>query len=100
MDGLSAVSLASNILQFVDFASTLVGKGVEIYNSAEGSSLVHGDLRSSVSRLQALLTLIQSQPHLPRDKDELEIIKIASQCHNIGAELEKALEGLAATPNS
>jgi hypothetical protein len=100
MDGLSAVGLASNILQFVDFASTLVGKGVEIYKSAEGSTFFHGDLRSSVGRLQALSSSIQSRPLVPRDEDEIEIVKIASQCHQIAAELKKALEGLVAAPNS
>jgi hypothetical protein len=100
MDPLSAVGLASNIVQFVDFASTLVSKGAEIYKSAEGSTAIHGDLRASTERLQALSNALQSRILIPRDEDEYQIVKIATECTKISAELAKALDELAATPNS
>lgn len=37
MDPLTALGLASNIVQFVDFASKLISQSHEIYQSADGA---------------------------------------------------------------
>lgn len=44
MDPLTALSLAGNIIQFVDFGGRLLGGAGEIYHSAEGSLKVHDEL--------------------------------------------------------
>ena len=36
MDGLSALSIAASVAQFIQFASSLVSEGKEIYNPVEG----------------------------------------------------------------
>ena len=36
MDPLSAIGLASNVVQFVDFASRLISTGTEVYESVSG----------------------------------------------------------------
>ncbi|KAJ3575179.1 hypothetical protein NPX13_g4125 [Xylaria arbuscula] len=38
MDPLTALGVAANVVQFVDFASKLIGKSKEVYNSASGAS--------------------------------------------------------------
>jgi hypothetical protein len=44
LDPLTALSLAGNIIQFVDFATKLFIKGREIYNPAEGLSVCDQEL--------------------------------------------------------
>ena len=54
MDPLSAVGVAGTIVQFVTFASTLISKSTEIYNSASGSSTEVLDLHHVSQHLQQL----------------------------------------------
>lgn len=49
MEALAAVSLAGNILQFIDFTSRLVSKGREIHT--QGSLSEHSDLENVTTRL-------------------------------------------------
>ncbi|KAK7893787.1 hypothetical protein LTR67_006488 [Exophiala xenobiotica] len=100
MDPLSAIGLAGNILQFVDFASTLVGQGVEIYRSAVGATAVHTDLRTSIERLDALSKPFRKRVAVPRNEDEAQIVKTAVACNQIARDLATALDKLAATPHS
>ena len=64
MDPLSAVGVAGTIVQFVTFASTLISKSTEIYNSASGSSTEVLDLHHVSQHLQQLsnkLTVASSE---------------------------------------
>lgn len=56
MDPLSAVSLAGTVVSFVDFASTLVHKSLEIYDSASGTSVEETSLEFVYQRLQECST--------------------------------------------
>ena len=44
MDPLTALSIAGSVVQFVDFAITVVSKGNRIYRSGGGLSEKHHDL--------------------------------------------------------
>lgn len=46
MDPFSALSLASNVLQSVDYGGNLIYGGLEAYNSGDNSSFVISDLES------------------------------------------------------
>ncbi|KAK5327363.1 hypothetical protein LTR93_002747 [Exophiala xenobiotica] len=100
MDPFSAIGLAGNILQFVDFASTLVGQGVEIYRSSVGATAVHTDLRASIERLDALSKPFRKWVAVPWNEDEAQIVKTAEACNEIARDLATALDKLAATPHS
>jgi hypothetical protein len=100
MDPLSAIGLAGNILQFVDFASTLVGQDVEIYRSAFGATAVHTDLQTSIERLDALSKPLRKRVAVARNEDEAQIVKTAVACNEIARDLATALDKLAATPHS
>jgi hypothetical protein len=39
MDGLSALSVAASVAQFIEFGHSIVSKSNEIYNSAHGASI-------------------------------------------------------------
>ena len=102
MDPLSAVGLASNILQFVEFSVKLVGKGVEIYSSADGAPVQHADIRSSLYSLRELAAPFRRRKSLSlsRDPDEMRIVQTAVACNEISHDLEDALDDLVATPHS
>ncbi|EPE09112.1 nacht nucleoside triphosphatase [Ophiostoma piceae UAMH 11346] len=52
MDPISALGLASNIIQFVDFASQLVTTGLDIYKSSHGATRENAALEVSVTQLK------------------------------------------------
>ncbi len=54
MDPLTALGLASNVLQFVDFVAKLVSTGVEVAGSVQGASEETVDLEKIYKSLQAL----------------------------------------------
>jgi len=101
LDPLTALSLAGNVIQFVDFASKLFIKGRQIYNSAEGLSVCDQDLETIAKDLRDISARFKSQipPHLNGDLDELEsgkrtdtkLSELSNQCCSISEELIGAL---------
>lgn len=54
LESLAALSLATSIIQIVDFSSKIVGKSRDIYSSADGATIGHEDLASAATRLKDL----------------------------------------------
>ena len=85
MDPLSAVGVAGTIVQFVTFASTLISKSTEIYNSASGSSTEVLDLHHVSQHLQQLsnkLTVASSE--------EVSVFRAAKQdCEKVSDLVEQ-----------
>lgn len=54
MDPLTAIGLASAIVQFVDFSYTLVSEAREMYSSAKGARAEHDEADSAIDRLRDL----------------------------------------------
>jgi hypothetical protein len=52
LDPLTALSLAGNIVQFVDFSTKLLAKGHELYKSADGTSVGYSELEAIAKDLQ------------------------------------------------
>lgn len=52
LDPFSALGLASNIVQFVDFGSKLISESQELYKSASGTMIESEDLRIATENLQ------------------------------------------------
>ncbi|PMD49488.1 uncharacterized protein K444DRAFT_671088 [Hyaloscypha bicolor E] len=61
MDGLSALSVAASVIQFVEFGCNLLCKSQEIYKSAHGASIQQIECEVATKRLRELsVTLKQS----------------------------------------
>ena len=54
MEALAAISLAGNILQFLDFAGSVVSKTGQIYDPASGTLEEHDDQENTTSHLKTL----------------------------------------------
>ena len=59
MDPLTAIGLAANVVQFVSFASELLSKSNEIYNSAKGCSSKVFTLETIYEQLQNLSSSLE-----------------------------------------
>ena len=97
MDPLSAVSLASNILQFIDFAQRLFRETVNLHKGTANDertelAFVTNGLSKLLSQLESQHQSPQGAVHEPRAQNELSAI--AGQCQSVGQELAAALERL------
>lgn len=94
MDPLTALSLASSVVQFVDFG-TKVALGIrEIYNSKSGQTARIKETIEAVERMKSLndeLSPVNMPTTSPAEKT---LAQIATKCRETSAELISITEGL------
>jgi hypothetical protein len=69
MDGLTALSLAGNIIQFVDFGTKLLSRAEELYRSSQGSLGVNDEIELVTADLKDVITKLRVS-FLKKDEDE------------------------------
>lgn len=69
MDPLTALSLAGNVIQFIDFGSKLLSRAEELYKSSRGSLLIHEEIELVTADLKDLITKLRVS-FLAKDKNE------------------------------
>ena len=108
IDPLSALGIAGNVIQFVDFASKLVSKGGQYYRSVDGALIQHTELSAATENFRRLssglatsLRLEQSmlnprpgQPPRKYNLAEQGLWDANSECYTLAEELTKALQDL------
>ena len=98
MDPFSALSLASNICQLLDFGGRLVSGSLEFYRSGNRASSVHGELEFIVDDLVDMCgALTQSESRIDQQhatKSELALIPLAQSCKELGDEFLSVLNSL------
>ncbi|MCJ1250573.1 hypothetical protein MMC30_007801 [Trapelia coarctata] len=97
MDALSALSLASAVVQFVDFGSKLFVRGAQLYRSPEGALLDNVELGSIAEDLRCISTGLRasrSPEHLV--DDELALWDLSSSCQKLAERILSTLEDLVA----
>jgi len=94
MDPLSAVSLAATVVQFVDFASKVLSKTNELYNSATGASLSNSECATVTRDLIALDKRLtdRSSKRGSLSKEEYALEALCRGCNVIADELLEHLE--------
>lgn len=100
LDPLTALSLAGNIVQFVDFSTKLLAKGHELYKSADGTSVGYSELEAIAKDLQELNDCLK-QPTPSQQADsksstnsEAALRRLSEQCSGVAGELVNALDKL------
>lgn len=108
MEPLTALSVASSVIQFVDFGSKLLANGRQLYRSAEGVLTENVDLELVALDLQTLTTglrrkLPKNRPlkergetRQPNDDDEA-LDRLCERCVEIAEMLMERLEKLKVT---
>jgi len=98
LDPLTAIGLASAIVQFVDFSSRLVSETKELYHSTEGNSTKNEELQAVTEDLRELCKTLNSAqgraPGIEPSTDELALLELSGSCNFVADELIAVLEKL------
>ena len=102
LDPLTALSLAGNVVQFVQFGCTLAAKAHEVYSSDSGTSEESLEMESVTSRL--LGTVHDLESHLASvgsstfpdtiSKSSRRLLEIADACKMIAEDILRRLEAM------
>ncbi|KAF4986068.1 hypothetical protein FDECE_16146 [Fusarium decemcellulare] len=87
MEPLSSLSLAGNIVQFVEFSAKLVKKANEIKKSASGVTEELGDATTISQSLQSMLQGMQT-PANPTSEHDKQLVVLAQNCSKLCRELQ------------
>jgi hypothetical protein len=103
MDPMSALSVASSVITFVDFTSRLATSYFEVSSSVQGQPPKVARLEAAASELASIASTAQAQiktlgARYPRHADSLD--RLASECVRIQEKLDAALLKLTAAPTS
>lgn len=99
MEPLAALSLASNVIQVVDFSIRVVSKSSELYRSGNGQLVQHTDISttsSDLNRLTSRLSASIADPsvHTVLNEDEQALYVLCKGCIDVSTELEEGLNKL------
>jgi hypothetical protein len=95
MDPFTALGVASNVIQIVEFSSRLISRTREIYHSRDGQLQDHVILDDAATNLSALMTELRSI-EVPKPKEQTaadrQLIQLRQDCKTIARELHDQLE--------
>ncbi|KAH6971068.1 hypothetical protein BKA56DRAFT_661025 [Ilyonectria sp. MPI-CAGE-AT-0026] len=99
MDPLTSLGLAANLLQFVEFATKLVGKASDIHKSAEGILPENSELWDITTRLQGLTQAINRRSEGPLSNqngaETRALQEVCDECNKVALELNARFSKLA-----
>ena len=106
LGALTALSLSTSVIQFLEFAAKLISKGYKIHHAAEGTLLEYSELDTSARKVVQLSNLVvesydsalQEDSYgaggsIPMDS-EAQLKDICRSCNETAEELVTALERL------
>lgn len=94
MDPLTAVSLASNVIQFVGFAGELISKGKEISRNADGALVENLELEAVTDSLLEMSANLISLPGAEPSVSECELLRLCEGSRELAGALLAALQKL------
>lgn len=97
LDPVSALSLAGNIFQVIDFAGKIVSESRQIYKSSVGASVGNAELRTVTQDLHTLSASLERPLHRANEGclgDDGDIQQLVAASKAIAKELLNALEDL------
>jgi hypothetical protein len=94
MEALVALSLAGNVVQFVQFASQVLSEAGERYKSAINATAGHLDLESVIEDLRKLLVPLQTSTLATEGPAAGEFKRLLGSCTDVAKELYDALQEL------
>jgi Skp family chaperone for outer membrane proteins len=95
MDPLTALGVASNVIQIVDFSSRILSRTQEIYRSRDGRLQEHVILDDAATNLLELVTDLQNI-QVPKRKQQTtadgQLVQLRNECKTVAQELHNLLE--------
>jgi hypothetical protein len=92
MDPLTAIGLASAIVQFVDFSTKLIGGAREIYHSTTGSTTQNVTLGVVVIEMRAWSSKRSSPGPSSIQSEEKAICSLAKECQKLSGEILELIQ--------
>ncbi|KAL2014385.1 hypothetical protein VTN00DRAFT_1910 [Thermoascus crustaceus] len=92
MDPLTAISLATSIVQFVDLGTKLIHGAREIYSSAYCAPEENEGQETVVSEMRSLSSKLLPPSHFQGSKDERALCRLAAECNTISDQILALLE--------
>ncbi|RDL30687.1 uncharacterized protein BP5553_10032 [Venustampulla echinocandica] len=86
MDPMSALGLAANIFQFIDFGTRLLSGTLEVYHSTTGASSENIEIEEISERLSIFSDELSTNP-ASRSSRDLAVAKFAGRCKVVSDEL-------------
>jgi hypothetical protein len=97
MDPLSAISLASAIIQFVDFGMKVVHDTKDIYRSATGVTIENDNIQFTIGKFQTISEVLkQTTRDSPSDSLDESLLSLAKRCESLSNELLGLLKAVKA----
>ncbi|KAN0113338.1 hypothetical protein V8E51_006289 [Hyaloscypha variabilis] len=100
LDPFTAIGLAGNIVQFVDYSSKLISSTHEIYRSSTGSSRDHDHLEGIATRLLELSRSLEQPKPFGTESYEKAIHELRKECILDAESLLKLIKALKARKES
>jgi hypothetical protein len=101
MDPVTALGVASSVVQLVDFTQGLFRSTYEIYKSASGRTETHINLQSITASLKTLTDNLARSveratpaPDKEPSNHDAELLTLCQKCRVVAEKLSSALEGL------
>ena len=93
LESLAALSLAGNIVQFIDFGCRLFSKSRELYASSDGVLAENVELENIANSLNALSQGLKDEYSQTQSGslDYINLKALGKDCENIGTEILEAL---------
>jgi ribosomal protein L17 len=100
MDPLSALSIASAVIQIVDFSSKVIARTREVYQSADGSIEEITLIEDATANLDDLMTELMSKTEIEASTSgafeqktpDQQLIQLAEDSHTLANELNQTLK--------
>ena|SRR5277367_356425 len=93
MDPLTAIGLASSIVQFVDFGTKLIGGAREIYRSTTGTTAQNATLEVVITEVRAWCSRLNSpDPSSVYSEEEKAICSLAAECQKLSGEILELIQ--------
>lgn len=87
MEALTALSLASNIVQFIDFSNKIIKGAKEIHDSATGTLSETESLEDVVKEMQSLSLRLDPPTTGNQNEDERAFRRLAGECRILCTQL-------------
>lgn len=95
MDPFTALGVACNIVQFVDYGATLTSSVLELYRSADGALSANLELETIITDLAQVTTnVMKSTSSREVTSDEFALQKVALSCKRLAEDILAVLRGL------
>lgn len=92
LDPLTAIGLASAIVQFFDFSTKLVHDAKEIYESTSGATEANRGLEVVVDNMKNLYSTLKAEDPSLQSDAELALCRIAKECDSLSIEIFEILQ--------